>query len=103
MEPKLIKENMTKGEWSIKKHNSYVIETNEGAEICATFGDCTSEEEDISNRAAIVSAVNNTWGKGINPEKVEEMYDMLDLLLHHSKMSYFNKQRVTELLTSAKL
>lgn len=37
----------------------------------------SSLEEDKANSIAIVSAVNNTYGKGINPEAVQDLLECL--------------------------
>jgi hypothetical protein len=72
-----IKENMTKGEIT------YVSYAN----ILQIQSSCFYGEPDLlnleetpnaeANAEAIVHAINNTYGKGINPESVSEMYNTL--------------------------
>jgi len=53
---------------------------HEGKLIVATDTDDYPAETDSAMDFAIVHAINNTYGKGINPESVSEMYNALKLL-----------------------
>jgi hypothetical protein len=53
--------------------------------ICEVHGDCwehmiDENKESYDNAAAIVTAVNNTYHKGINPEAVPEMLSALRMI-----------------------
>lgn len=50
---------------------------HEGKHIVATDTDDYPAETDSAMDFAIVHAINNTYGKGINPESVSEMYNAL--------------------------
>jgi hypothetical protein len=64
-------QNMTKLPWFWHVQGSKLILTGEFAEMkVATMN---VEVDDHTNVKAIESAVNNTYGKGINPESVEKM------------------------------
>lgn len=47
-----------------------------------TFG--MSREEDANNNNAIVTAVNNTYGKNINPEAIQGLIDAVKMLLDNN-------------------
>jgi hypothetical protein len=70
-------QNMTKLPWFWHVQGSKLILTGEFAEMkVATMN---VEVDDHTNVKAIESAVNNTYGKGINPESVEKMKQALEL------------------------
>lgn len=71
-------QNMTKGEWSEEPHNaSFLTANNIGI---ARFYDRMDDDypNTRANICAVISAVNNTYGKGVNPESVEKMIACLD-------------------------
>lgn len=95
--------------WRIGAHKDEVND-NSGVLVCLCSKDNGQDEIDA---AAIVSAVNNTFGKGFDPEKVEEMYRMLKRLAQANVMIEDDSQilsigvdeyeELEQLLTSAKL
>lgn len=72
-----IKQNITQGEWIAEGNSFYVIGTQEDESIGIAFSTFTSTEEDEANAAAICKAVNGTYVRSINPDKVSELVDML--------------------------
>lgn len=69
--------------------------------ICSV-SDVWNRTKQTSNAAAIVSAVNNTYGKGFNPEKVEEMYEMLTRIYNQGGIDG-DFRELQSLLTTSKL
>lgn len=68
-----IKENMTQVRWEARKDKifkdiSYIVDE---------WGDNIAEDILHKDAQAIVTAVNNTYGKGINPEAVGELVEAL--------------------------
>ena len=87
-----IKENMTQGEWVVSPTNWSDIEFgvyDKEKYAFGTFvvGSCNSNfyELGVSNTLAITHAINNTYGKGINPESVSEMYNALTVMAKNLK------------------
>ena len=71
-----IKKNMTQGTWNFTpKYDITINDINQGCD-CGHTSILVSKE----NTLAITHAINNTYGKGINPESVSEMYNALKLL-----------------------
>lgn len=110
MDSKQIYEGMTKGEWLIHDR-AFCSVTSNGVDVIAACGTSSSNVEDLlprqtANANAITSAVNGTYGVGIDPCKVKEMYDMLQnltyLVKHDPKQTRTYKE-LTELLNAAKL
>lgn len=63
----------------------------------------TTVQEISADHAAIVSAVNGTYGVGIDPSKVAEMRHMLSTVLgYEGHISELHKE-ISDLLTAAKL
>ncbi len=97
MEYAEIKEKMTQGEWREGEHGQSVfgksdyIGSDELYELVAICDDAgihhsgsTADqivEECKANAHAIVTAINNTYGKGINPEAVGELIRALQRLV----------------------
>lgn len=54
---------------------------HEGRHILATNTEYYPAETDSAMDFAIVHAINNTYGKGINPESVSEMYNALVMVV----------------------
>jgi len=50
------------------------------------------------NASAIVSAVNNTWGKGIDPSSVPELLEALKEIIRTSEETCFEVERTTAFL-----
>lgn len=94
-----IRKNMTNGEWSIDlvsdsdviiksiRHTTYAV---------ASLVDKQNEDA-VASGYAIISAVNNTYGKGINPESVEKSFNWMD------KVEIYLKSKWDEDLTARKL
>ena len=53
------------------------VKDNKGKRILSTETLDYEIETDVAVDHAIVHAINNTYGKGINPESVSEMYNTL--------------------------
>jgi hypothetical protein len=79
MNQQQIFENMIKGEWKplMAKYKDYNGIDADVTVLCTSEDSCI-EDYDIH---AICSAVNNTYGKGINPESVEKMRGALEQIL----------------------
>jgi hypothetical protein len=76
-----MKLNITPGPWSARRpedSNGYSYVDGKDSELGRT---ATCYDGDIypDNAAAIVTAVNNTYHKGINPEAVPEMLECLKM------------------------
>jgi hypothetical protein len=89
MTQKEIKEKMTHGEWESTNVRNIGIPGTDCIEISSNKAswwiayvqnDKYSENSGEHDSAAIVSAINNTYGKNINPESVSEMYNVLRML-----------------------
>ena len=68
------------------------IKCDEGNIVFTVDTDCYSMDLAISE--ATISAINNTYGKGINPESVPDMYNALqtiDEILHAETMGEVSK------------
>ena len=76
MTQKEIKNNLPQLPLKTEDNDGTVLDNN-GKLIVST---CTHDYEGMTDVAvdhAIVHAINNTYGKGINPESVPEMYNTL--------------------------
>jgi len=74
-----IKENMTQGTWNFTpKYDITINDINQGCD-CGHTSILVSKE----NTLAITHAINNTYGKGINPESVPDMYNALQSIHQH--------------------
>lgn len=74
---------MTPTPWKIIKYKSWstnVVGKGELNDICEMSG-THSKSIQNANAAAIVSAVNNTYGAGIRPDGVKELFDAAQDLL----------------------
>lgn len=76
-----IKKNMTQGTWVVT-HDEHI---QADSDIGYFIADCgfKNNNKDFSfkyNSIAITHAINNTYGKGINPESVPEMFNALQSL-----------------------
>jgi hypothetical protein len=99
---------MTKGEW-------YVPEPFDGDSLTISCDSVPIADMNIerttkaieANQEAIVSAVNNTYGKGINPESVGEWKALLQSLADGGdpSLAHINElsRRAKEALTASKL
>lgn len=131
MTPQDIKQHMTQGEWKGKdttytKEEPFTVTPEDGGtpwiacERAIFVGDVrlgalcmytvssstkypTTVEEISADHAAIVSAVNGTFGVGIDPSKVKEMRHMLLTVLgYEGHISELHKD-IEQLINSAKL
>lgn len=94
---KEIYDNMTKGVWHLEMEF-----------VCSITRKTKPLYEDLNlpDGAAIVSAVNNTYGKGINPEAVPQMQHALALALTSIRQGIdlkYTTQKIEEALIAAKL
>lgn len=120
MDSKTIREKMTQGEWinhtdTISDDTIFTKDPSNGGDIVCLSPIVQGWEYSAANwRAnahAITSAVNGTYGAGIDPCKVKEMYDAIDLAQAELTAMYkrvgINGSNVLDklnnLLTSAKL
>lgn len=109
MDSKTIYEGMTKGAVSVMDAYSVVIQKELGyISIADTSvghidtGDPLPDEECTANAHAITLAVNNTFGAGIDPCKVGEMYEMLERIVRQGGFDGDLKE-AQHLLTVVKL
>jgi hypothetical protein len=70
-------------------HNWSIIEEESDIHLANVGDDRTSDKAGylpgnaiLKNAEAIVSAVNSTWGSGINPEAVPELFKILVEIFH---------------------
>lgn len=72
------KPNLTEGEWKVKRYSNsqpYIgVDRANGGAVCDIIQYRT---ESNANAKAIVTAVNNTYHKGIDPEGVPDMKEAL--------------------------
>jgi len=111
-----IKQNMTQGEW--KANGLHFKSANEASHIhigqtFVTYNTVKFRQVDDgsgdANAAAIVSAVNGTFGVGIDPSKAKEMYEIMKevkaqistQMNEKTVQHYYDK--ITDLLTAAKI
>jgi len=59
------------------------VKDNKGKRILSTETLDYEIETDVAVDHAIVHAINNTYGNGINPESVSEMYNALQSIHQH--------------------
>ena len=85
-----MKLNITPGPWTFVRP-----EISNGYFYVNAFGDttgrtatCYDGDKFPDNAAAIVTAVNNTYHKGINPESVPDMLDALKMALQTLIVNY---------------
>lgn len=96
-----IKANMTSGKW-MSRSNSYSVDIVIDDDRSFGIVDFERGTEDYpfseraTNAAAICLAINNTFGKNIDPTKVEEMYKMLECLS-------YERDTITKFLSTVKL
>jgi hypothetical protein len=85
MTPQEIKDGMTNGEW-VETHLHHIQADNDKGDFIADCG-FESLKHATPNVAAIVSAVNNTYGNNINPDVVPEMVKVLEFLLKSERFT----------------
>jgi len=94
---------MSNGEWKAKPYqdnfiistnSDWIAEVNGGKELLTDI----APKEGIANVEAIVTAVNETYGKGIDPACVSEMFYALKAFLAASNAT---KDRNSRLLSAA--
>jgi len=81
-----MKLNITPGPWEFvrpKESNGYVY-VNACGDTTGGTATCYNGDLFPDNAAAIVTAVNNTYHKGINPEAVPEMLAQLKNLVYNT-------------------
>lgn len=89
-------QNMTKGELSytnFKPQDRFEVYSDSSRTVIAkiNYNDATGKNiEHEANVEAICSAVNNTYGKGINPEGVEKIYNKALNLAHKISDNIFD-------------
>jgi len=115
-----MKLNITPGPWifSKGKHNGAKPDPNSIGSIQGTTetlwciaeiqGDCAEngldgQEESEANAAAIVTAVNNTYHKGINPEAVEELLQVTKALYKQNLLSAEAQENLNRIIQKATL
>jgi hypothetical protein len=95
-----IKANMTQGTWVVDpagwdSHDFGVSDSEKYSGGRFVIGGTNSNfERTTFDTKAIVSAINNTYGKGINPESVPDMFNALqtiDEILHAETMGEVTK------------
>jgi formate dehydrogenase assembly factor FdhD len=72
-----IKANMTQGTWVYASKDMTSI--NYGSIDCWTLDNIGNTHNTVANAAAITHAINNTYGNGINPESVGDMFNALQV------------------------
>lgn len=75
-----IKANMTQGTW-VSSDTYCIVEINKGSIDLWGIDDDRCMHDAQANAAAIVHAINNTYGKNINPESVPDMYNVLQMVV----------------------
>ena len=95
-----IKSKMTKGEWVVDNVDD-IINNGDGLPNPSI----EFSRNIVANGYAICSAINNTYGKGINPEKVEILYKALEASCIFLEMTDYpnSANAIEQLLTEAKL
>ena len=97
-------QNMTKGK--LFRDESGFVSTNSSAEGLLMFADANVNDRDIdereANTEAIITAVNATYGKGINPKGIEKMKTMLEFLQNEVTEGTGLYSKIKEALTAAK-
>jgi len=76
-----------------------------GESICALYSD-PMDEDVRANARAIVSAVNNTYGSGVNPEAVPELLNALKFVRdapQFNRMDWKLKVTIDAAIAKAKL
>lgn len=99
-----IKENLPQLPLQTEDNDGTVLD-NHGKLIVST---CTHDYEgmtDVAMDFAIVHAINNTYGKGINPESVSEMYNALQIVHRYLNNigSYETANNIEDILIKAAL
>jgi hypothetical protein len=80
-----IKAKMTQSDWVYTSKDMTSI--NYGSIDCWTLDSIGNTHNTVANAAAITHAINNTYGKGINPESVPDMFNALQSL-HRDLINY---------------
>lgn len=87
----------TQGEWEVAERFNIIAD---GEYVGDTYQPYITDEKCEANAKAIVTAVNNTYGKGINPEAVPDLLGALRTLLqvnHHDQEALLNAQEISVL------
>lgn len=113
-------QNMTKGEWEVMQpqwtekrytkggpfHSivTYAIATDRGQHVTEFTKDHKLEKYASADANAVALAVNNTYGKGINPESVEKLKAFAEYVLTwNSFEDHPIGKKAKEALTAVKL
>jgi len=93
--------NITKGEWVVER-NGIIVSNEMRGLILATVNDRPQYPD---NAKAICDAINFTYGKGLNPAAMEQLYKALEELLpvivtKHVKYNYLYDKAKTALQNS---
>ncbi len=88
-----MKNQITQGEWEVDKYGHLSCD-NQSILISGASIPMVVTEESKANAEAICKAVNNTYGKGIDPEKIGELIQSVEILL--SDMSVLRQTGVGE-------
>jgi len=101
-----IKANMTQGTWVVT-HDEHI---QADSDIGYFIADCgfKNNNKDLSfkyNTLAITHAINNTYGKGINPESVPDMFNALTVMAKNLKELRFYEvaEEIENILNKATL
>jgi hypothetical protein len=117
-----MQKKMSPGPWEIQElagGHAFAINCKDGTPI-GIIGDShlskdgggyLSGNEILANTEAIVSAVNGTYGCGINPEAVKDMLFALEIALshfdnkpgHHSPLSVSQAETIRAAINKAKI
>lgn len=99
-----MKLNITPGPWAVSKHpdtNNVHYVDGLGCTQGRTATCYTGERPD--DATAIVTAVNNTYHKGINPEAVPDMLEFLQSLYKWNILNAETQNDLSDLLQKATL
>ena len=99
-----IKENLPPLPLHANEHHGFVKD-NKGKRILSTETLDYEIETDVAVDLAIVHAINNTYGKNINPESVPEMYNALNVVYRYLTNigSFETAMNIQDILTKATL
>ena len=103
----------SKGEFNGTQHNetalgSIMAKTEWNWVIAKVQSSCwenqlEEDKESYDNAAAIVTAVNNTYHKGINPEAVEELLQVTKALYKQNLLSAEAQENLNRIIQKATL
>ena len=100
-----MKLNITPGPWSARRpedSNGYTYVDGKDSTQGRT-STCYNGEEFPDDATAIVTAVNNTYHKGINPEAVEELLQVTKALYKQNLLSAEAQENLNRIIQKATL